>query len=129
MKAGIMQNVFVFWARQLASQSLGMGIEARVTESNMSDNPSARLDIDTPTSVARITCWESGDYDAEVIDVETEQLVHLAHGHIAGGQEFSELFAAFFKALNIAPSDIPKIGQPDGCQGCGKPGPGGTPPG
>ena len=59
-----MLSSFLTWARHLqANHGLKM-VEARVTEGSSSANSSARLDIDTPTTVARITCWESGDYDA-----------------------------------------------------------------
>ena len=102
MKAESMLNTFIDWARQVADKPLGKGVEARVTESQVSDNPSARLDVDTPTTVARITCWESGDYDAEVIDMETEQTLFSSHGHLRGGNSFSEQFASFFKFLGIA---------------------------
>jgi hypothetical protein len=102
MRKEIMLNTFIEWAQQVASKPLGNDIEARITESQTSDNPSARLDIDTPATVARITCWESGDYDAEVIDIETERTLFSIHGHFRGGQSFSEQFAAFFQSIGIA---------------------------
>ena len=67
----------------------------------MSDNPSARLDIDMPTTVARITCWQSGDYDAEVIDLETERTLYSTHGILQEGQFLSEQFAPFFEVLGM----------------------------
>jgi hypothetical protein len=97
-----MLNTFIDWARQVAGKPLGKDLEARVTESHASDNPSARLDIDTPAAVARITCWESGDYDAEVIDIETERTLFSTHGHLQVGHSFSQQFAAFFQSIGIA---------------------------
>lgn len=96
-----MLNSFVGWARQIEGGQVAKSVEARVTESQMSDNPSARLDIDTPTTVARITCWQSGDYEAEVIDLETERTLYSTHGTLYEGQILSEQFAPFFKTLGV----------------------------
>ncbi|WFU66680.1 immunity protein TriTu family protein [Bradyrhizobium brasilense] len=97
-----MLNNFIDWAQQIADRPLGNGVKARVTESEVSDNPSARLDIDAPTTVARITCWGNGDYNTEVIDLETEQTLFSNHGTLQEGKPFSEQFAAFFKSLGVA---------------------------
>jgi hypothetical protein len=96
-----MLNSFIEWARRLEAEISATGIHARVTESVSSDNSSARLDIDTPATVARITCWESGDYDAEVIDVETECSLYSAHGTLQGSRTIAEQFAAFFNTIGI----------------------------
>lgn len=97
-----MLSSFISWARQVEISPVGVEVGARVTESEMSDNPSARLDIDTPTIVARITCWESGDYDAEAIDLETERTLYSSHGTFQMGQNLFEEFRAFFEAVGIA---------------------------
>jgi len=98
-----MLDTFIDWARQVAGKLLEQGIAARVTESQASDNPSARLDVDAPTSVARITCWESGDYDAEIIDMETEQMLFSDHGQLRTGQVLSERFSGFLRSIGISP--------------------------
>ncbi|MDT4329986.1 immunity protein TriTu family protein [Methylomonas sp. MED-D] len=101
-----MLDTFIGWAKQITDKALGNDVEARVTESEMSHNPSARLDIDTPTMVARITYWESGDFDAEIIELETERTIFSSHGSLHEGRAFSEQFADFFESLSIAgPSD------------------------
>jgi hypothetical protein len=96
-----MLSSFVVWARQFEDTQGTKGVEAQVTESEMSANPSSRLDIDTPTTVARITCWESGDYDMEVIDLETERMLYSSHGTLREGKPFPEQFAPFFEMLGI----------------------------
>ena len=46
--------------------------------------------------LVRITCWERGDYNnAEVTDMETEQMIFSIHGRRCEGQAVSEPFAAF----------------------------------
>ena len=94
-----MLNKFIDWANQVASKPIGKDGTAQVTESEMSDNPSVRLDVDTPTTVARITCWESGDYDAEVIHIETERTIFSDHGNLQRELSFSDKFADFFRYL------------------------------
>ncbi|WP_146749302.1 hypothetical protein [Paracidovorax anthurii] len=96
-----MLKIFVDWARRVTAQSLGEGIEAQVTESAMSENRSARLDIDTRTTVARITCWESGNYHAEVIDMKSERTIFSAQGHLRDGDAIAEHFGAFLEAQHI----------------------------
>lgn len=75
------------------------GMEAKVTESEPSDNRSARLDIYTPGTVARITCWESGDYYAEAIDLKTGQSIFSRHGEIHAEVPIPIELAEFFKSL------------------------------
>lgn len=97
-----MLNSFLEWARQVGASHGARGVESRVTEGPSSDNPSARLDIDAPTTVARITCWESGNYDAEVIDLETERTLYSSHGVFQEDRSIAEQVSPFIEALNIA---------------------------
>lgn len=96
-----MLNSFLEWARQVGASHGARG-ESRVTQGPSSDNPSARLDIDAPTTVARITCWESGDYDAEVIDLETERTLYSSHGVFQEDRSIAEQVSPLIEALNIA---------------------------
>ena len=76
-------------------------LEAQVTEAFGSDNPAARLDIDTPTAVARVTCWESGDFDAEVIGLETEETLFSCHGVFERERTVAEQMVPFLAALGV----------------------------
>lgn len=76
-----MLNSFLAWAQRVQRRRGSNITEAAVTEGASSANPSVRLDIDTLTAVGRITCWENGDYYAEVIDVKTEQTVYSYPSH------------------------------------------------
>jgi hypothetical protein len=96
-----MLNNFVEWAKKIADTSHGSDIEACVTVNELSGNSAARLDIDTPTAVARITCWESGDYYAEALDLETEKTIFSEHGNLDGMHELTEQFAGFFKSVDM----------------------------
>ncbi|MET3441517.1 hypothetical protein ABIC94_002275 [Variovorax paradoxus] len=99
-----MLDRFIDWARAIQTAQNGArdNVEAQLTESDPSDNRSARLDVDTPTAVGRITCWESGDYDAEAIDLQTERSLYTDLGTLREGEEMSKKFSPFFEALGIA---------------------------
>ena len=97
-----MLNDFINWAKSVAASQFRVAIEMRVTVGNASDNPSARLDVDTPSAVARITCWESGDYELEVIDIDSEKQIFAQGGKVETGALLSEQFRSFFEMLGIA---------------------------
>jgi hypothetical protein len=103
-----MLDKFINWARQVSVTALEKSIEIQITESVWSDNPSARLDIDTPMTVARITFWESGDYDTVVIRLETGENLFSSHGNLESELEFSKRFMDFFKSIGIIATEIPK---------------------
>lgn len=96
-----MLHSFTDWANQVPERFIGSNVDVWVTEGEKSENPSARLDIDTPTAVARITYWESGDYDAEIIDLESEHTVFSERGRF-NDRNFSERFSPFFEALGFS---------------------------
>ncbi|WP_143605985.1 immunity protein TriTu family protein [Variovorax sp. 54] len=76
-------------------------IDTRLTESEPSANPSARLDVDVPTAIGRITVWESGDYDIESIDLETERSLYADRGTLQQDDEMSKKFSPFFASLGV----------------------------
>ena len=99
-----MLDRFIDWAHAIQAAQTGTheNVEVQLTESDPSDNRSARLDVDTPTALGRITCWESGDYDAEAIDLQTERSLYTDRGTLREGEEMSKKFSSFFEALGIA---------------------------
>lgn len=76
----------------------------RLTESEPSANPSARLDVDVPTAIGRITVWESGDYDIESIDLDTERSLYADRGTLQRDGEMSKKFSPFFASLGVVVS-------------------------
>lgn len=75
------------------------GLEATLTRNDDSTNPSARLDIDTDSLLARITFWDSGDVDLEVIKIESEETVYAEQIHLTGSTDFDMKFRDFFAAI------------------------------
>ncbi|WP_157158228.1 hypothetical protein [Delftia sp. Cs1-4] len=52
-------------------------------------------------TVSRITCWETGDYDAEVIDFDTEQTIYSSHGTLQVDESMSDQFLQFFEVIGL----------------------------
>lgn len=75
-------------------------------------NRAACFDIDTPSAVARITCWESGDFNAEILDLATEQYIFTENGKFDTHTPLDGQVRAFFSALNLAPPDVAKRIKP-----------------
>jgi len=99
----MMLRRFVDWAQTVqADRARGpKNIDMRLTEGEPSANPSARLDVDTPAAIGRITVWESGDYDIESIDLETERSLYVDRGTLQQDDEMSKKFSPFFASLGI----------------------------
>jgi hypothetical protein len=96
-----MLNDFIEWANSVTAGQVAGMMDAQVTLSEASNHRSARLDVDTPAAVARITCWESGDYEAEIIDLESERQIYARHGMLQAGEILSQQFQTFFEALGV----------------------------
>lgn len=97
-----MLDKFIFWVNQIQDLSFGADIQFQLTESEYSSNPSARLDIDTPSMIARVTCWNSGDYNAEIIDIETERTIFSFNGSFEHPEKISLELSTFFELIGIS---------------------------
>jgi hypothetical protein len=86
--AAIQQSV---WTRQ--------GLHVQVTTGGVSINPGMRLDFDTPQCVGRITCWQSGECDLEVLEVDTEKLLYRDHQTLIMPADFDAAFHDFLRVL------------------------------
>ncbi|WP_035055802.1 immunity protein TriTu family protein [Andreprevotia chitinilytica] len=93
-----MLTLFLEWVYTRAAEQMPAA-EMYVTFCAETDNRAARLDLDTPTAVARITCWDSGDYFAEILEFETAKHVYTSHGQLVPDECLSERFQDFFVAL------------------------------
>ncbi|NDP59175.1 MAG: hypothetical protein GZ090_07450 [Oxalobacteraceae bacterium] len=94
-----MLNDFIDWAKSVVAKPCGEFITVRLTVGSNSANPSARLDVDTPFSVARITYWDSNDFEAEVIDLDSEKQIYSQYGKFRPEAQLSTQFQPFFDVL------------------------------
>ncbi|GAA4347543.1 hypothetical protein GCM10023165_32490 [Variovorax defluvii] len=99
-----MLDTFITWAQRVQSHTAGPSLKIQLTGNEEPENPSARLDFDSPFAIARITFWNSGDYDAEVSARETGRTIYSGFGLIDEGRDLSHLFAPVFRALRV---DLP----------------------
>lgn len=97
-----MLHIFLEWVRTTDADLRARGFGTEITEGEASDNPGAWLDIDTPTAAARVTCWDSGDYFAEILDRDSAEMIYCEHGYFGAGEAISEQLRPFFSALGGA---------------------------
>jgi hypothetical protein len=89
---------FVAWTKIIAD-NLPPSMRGIVSVGTQSDNQSARIDIETPLAIGRITFWKSGDYITEIIDIAKEKIIYSHQGCIDREDAFSETFLPFFSFL------------------------------
>lgn len=96
-----MLGKFQNWAGSLLTE-LPPGAKAKLTVCEPSANPAVRLQIDSPSAIASLVCWESGSFSAEVLDVRTEQYLCRRIGEFTPGKSLTEQLGDFFAALHPA---------------------------
>jgi hypothetical protein len=75
-------ETFVTWLDSIVKQAEFLDLQPKVTKSVPSQNCSARLDVETPTKLGRITAWSSGDFHAEIVDLNTSTDLFSESGHL-----------------------------------------------
>lgn len=93
-----MLNTFHYWAQETIP-SLPVGIEAHLTRGTASGNTAARIDFDTSARMGRITCWDSGNFYAEILDTGSGQNLLDRHGKVDSVAGLSALLGAFLELL------------------------------
>ncbi|WP_090324596.1 hypothetical protein [Duganella sp. CF517] len=93
-----MLNTFHYWAQEVIP-GLPAGVEAYFTPGSASANAAARIDFDSPIRMGRITCWDSGDFYAEIVDAESGQNLLDHHGKIDSIAGLSSLLRSFLDRL------------------------------
>lgn len=93
-----MLNTFHHWAKETIP-SLPAGVEAYFTPGTASGNTAARIDFDAPVRMGRITCWDSGDFYAEILDMGSGQNLLERHGKVDSIAGLSALLGSFLEML------------------------------
>lgn len=96
-----MLNRFREWAIALQS-ALPTGVRAELVTCEPSANPAFRLQLDSPSLIASLVCWDSGAFSAEVLDLRTEQYRCQRIGEFHAGQALAEQLGDFLAALRPA---------------------------
>jgi hypothetical protein len=95
-----MLNAFFRWAEETISL-LPSNVRADLTVGPESENRSARLDFDAPARAGRVTCWDSGDFNAEIIDIESGHELFDQHGEFQSAVAMKNLLRPFLDKLGI----------------------------
>ena len=88
-----MLQPFIAWAQSIPN--------AQITVATPSANPSALLDLDSSETMGRITCWETGDFHAEVLDTESGETIYSYHGNLDSYTRLAEQFLPFMQAMGF----------------------------
>lgn len=97
----MMLDELIIWLKKYVDLSSSEIISLQIKKSETSSNSSIRIDIDTNKEVARLTFWESGDYAAEIIELESDEVIFINHGNVQGASDFSSKFSDFFSILGV----------------------------
>ena len=93
-----MLNTFHYWAQETIL-GLPAGVEACFTPGTASENTASRIDFDTPARMGRITCWDSGNFYAEILDTESGQNLLDHHGKVDSVADLRSLLGSFLETL------------------------------
>ena len=88
-----MLQQFLAWAKSVPN--------AQVTTAAPSNNLSARIDLDSPSAIGRVTCWETGDYHAEVLDAESGRTIYSHNGTLNSANQLQMQFLPFMQAMGL----------------------------
>ena len=88
-----MLQQFLAWAKSIPN--------AQVTAAVPSDILSARVDVDSPSAYGRVTCWETGDYHAEVLDVESGCQIYSHDGMLNSASPIHVQLIPFMRAMGL----------------------------
>ncbi len=75
------------------------GVSVIIKRSAPSDNNSTRADFDTSNGIGKITLWESGDCDFELLDVNTEKTILWENQMIHSTDKLDEAINIFIDKL------------------------------
>ncbi|MEJ7615853.1 MAG: hypothetical protein WKF30_02505 [Pyrinomonadaceae bacterium] len=64
-----------------------------------SDKKGAYVDIDTDLLMARVTLWDTGECDTEIIDNKADETILYEHVIVPSPRELPSILDSFFKRL------------------------------
>lgn len=96
-----MINNFSEWSKKISEILSKRNIYSNLQVGKEEPNPCAKLDIETEYSVARITCWDSGHYTAEIINSRTFEFIFSSEGMFKINGAIPLDLITFFKKLEL----------------------------
>ena len=77
----------------LRARFRAMALGYTLTYCEPTDNPAMRLDFETSDQVGRVTVWESGACEMEVLNTASSETVFCEHHDFLGEQQFLETYS------------------------------------
>jgi uncharacterized protein (DUF2147 family) len=94
-----MLNTLRNWAESQSAAIAARGIHMEITVGSTTVNPAMRLDLDSTQFMGRITYWESGECELEVIDIDTGKTMYSDYQILAVPTDFDNAFRDFLQVL------------------------------
>ena len=92
LKNLISEHKFDRYQSGLESRFAAYGLWYALTYCELSDNPAMRLDFETSRLLGRVTVWESGHCDMEVIDIISSEYTFREHHQFSNELEFQKTY-------------------------------------
>jgi hypothetical protein len=91
---------FESWIQEKRQEIDNLGYQMDILKSPSDvDRPSLRLDLDSDNYIARITLWDCGECQLEIIDVLSERMVLDEYLEIDANVDFNKVFENFVNKL------------------------------
>jgi hypothetical protein len=87
------------WLRSKRTHFEELNYHTEVIRSSTEGAEVIRFDLDANSKIARITAWESGECQMEIIDVSSEDTTLSKYVDLSKYNDFDEAFNEFMKKL------------------------------
>lgn len=93
-----MTNLFLKWNEEnrVKLDKIGITIEQIIANDEPSDNRGIAVDYLSKICLGRVSVWESGDVDIEILDINSEEVLLYEHFDSLKTVDFHELLKGFF---------------------------------
>ncbi|WP_143684626.1 hypothetical protein [Variovorax sp. KK3] len=96
-----MLNAFLAWAHRMEAAGASQNMQAQITKRQDPDNPSIRLDLETPSTFGRVIFWKSGHFEAKVVAKKNSAEIYLKLGAVEQEKQVPKMFAPFVGMLGM----------------------------
>lgn len=87
---------FLPWAEDKAAGLRGAGFQVEIATGARSANSSARMDVERGNLMGRITAWDAGQLDAQILETSGGSTVYHAQSEVDDPASLTTLLDPFF---------------------------------
>ncbi|NRR29891.1 hypothetical protein HSX11_06800 [Oxalobacteraceae bacterium] len=96
-----MLQLFYAWARATIA-TLPEDMASQLVLGQASLNSTVRLDLETGNATGRVTCWENGNFSAEIVDAGSKRQRYALQGKFDPSQAIGPQLEIFLARLGVA---------------------------